>query len=285
MRTRRAALGITLVAVTLGVALSGLACSSSTTTATEDPPKPTSTQSTITLTEAQQKQVLQAGLLTAADLGEGWAETIAAGNRAVDADTFSFMLAEPACAKVLQALSKNEATDKTLSPRFTKSGAALTAENSVTVLKNQTNAEKLVIAINRESSNECLDKAFDRGMRKVFETPTAAASDASSTTLDPKQVEKVTSVRVKKFSGLTVGQLRAGFEVTVDVQKGDEPIRKVIVTRVAAQEGPAILDFTFGAEGNPFPDPVTAMAGPVGRVENIVSPGFTSSTATPSTTG
>jgi hypothetical protein len=239
------------------------ACSSSTPVATDTTKAPVTTAPPVTLSPSQQTAALQAGTLTAADLGDGWSESATAQNRAIDADTFSFVLAEPTCAKVLESIDKNAVVERTTSPRFANA-TGQTAENTVTVMKTESDAEKLVLVLGKDSSSECLANAFENGLKKVYESEEGVT---------------VSSVRVKKLTGLTIGALRAGFEVTVDFKKGDEPLQTVIVTRVAAQEGPVLLDFTFGSQAFAFPDPVKVMTEPVSRVEAIVEQSATTTTA------
>lgn len=274
MRTRARRYIIALASGASLTALTVAGCSGgSTTTETGDPAQisTTTTALQVVLTEDQKAAIQQQALLTANDLGDGWHETLD-DHRALDADTFSFLLAEPSCEKVVANIAKNEGSTKVQSPRFEND--TYTAQNSATLFDKQRNAERLVAQISKDSAQECLSKAFDAGFRR----------EHAKAPLLPDS--EISSIRVRKLPYLPLGDLAVGFEVTIDFvaaepAKGpsgtaekdpDKAVRSLKIARYAVQQGPTIIDFTFSSKQYTFPETERVAKPVIDRVDTIMHP-------------
>jgi hypothetical protein len=218
----------------LGVLTLATACgpTSTTTSAANAPPSSASTTTAPPLSDAQRAAVLQLGMLRQTDLGDGWAEAQFGSTKSLTVDTLGALAAEPACAKLAQTIVKVQATDKSQSPVF--EADTRIAENSITTFMSTADPDKLLSVLNRTGADDCLDKAFETAFR------------AQQDELGIPAGSTISSVRTRKRSVKPVGDDRAGFEITIDLAdaKGNI-IGSRVITRVAVEVGPTILDFSF----------------------------------------
>ena len=180
---------------------------------------------------AGDQTVAQAGILTAADFGSGWAEKPYSSSENATADVKKI----PVCKKLGRVIDIVGNTDarstRAHSPAFSQAG--ITVDNNVTLLADSAAARKAVAAVASSSMRDCLEQVGKQSIAKLKKSDPATAKLLKSSSV------KVASHRVKLDADQT-----AGIELVVTLKATSGQVAHEILDLSLARVGRALAAYS-----------------------------------------